>query len=305
MNLLKSFFGRKGKRTIYDLARDLPNDQEYFNLLLRSTKEPVINNVKMPGFPDAAIQSKFVGSSDENALREGFRFYRVVREYCEQTSNPLNQHLRVLDFGCGWGRISRFFFRSVTSENFWGIDVDPEIVSFCSQNMHYGNYRTVQPLPATEFEANSFDLIFAYSVFSHLAEPAARSWIKEFARLLKPGGILAATTQGRSFLDLCEAKQGKKHETEWHNKLARSFLPIEKSKNDYDQGKFLFEPTGFQDHSAIRNNSYYGEALIPLKYIQREYTPYLNLIDFVSEQISLEKAQTKLPQALFVMQKSV
>ena len=45
----------------------------------------------------------------------------------------------------------------------------------------------------------------------------------------------------------------------------------------------------------VRNNSYYGEALIPREYILKEFTPYLNLVDFVTE-------QTKLPQALFVMQ---
>jgi hypothetical protein len=101
--------------------------------------------------------------------------------------------------------------------------------------------------------------------------------------------------RGYAFLDFCESKQGQTHEKVWHNILARSFVPIEEAKEDYKNGKFLFEPTGKDDHSSIRNNSYYGEALIPLEYIEKEYTS-LNLVDFVKE-------QTKLPQALFVMQK--
>lgn len=300
-----SFLTGKQPKTIYALAQQLPDDQEYFQLLLNSISEPVIDNVNMPGFPDANVQTQFVGAAGEEALREGFRFYRVVREYAKQTGQPLGPNLRVLDFGCGWGRISRLFFQAIPHQNFFGVDVDPDIIAFCAKNLRHGNYSTVQALPPTRFAANTFDVIFAYSVFSHLAEPVALGWVKEFRRILRPGGILVATTQGRSFLDLCQSKQGQIHEKRWFNKLARSFLPIETSKSAYDLGNFLFEPTGEPDPASIRNNSYYGEALIPLAYIQKEYTPYLNLIDFVNEQTFLEEAQTKLPQALFLMQKPI
>jgi cyclopropane fatty-acyl-phospholipid synthase-like methyltransferase len=289
--------------TLHDFAKAHElSFKNHFDLLLRSVDEPVVDGVQMPGFPDSATQSKFVGSVGQPALREGFSFYLVLREYCKQTGNSVYRDIPVLDFGCGWGRMSRLFFHSISSQNFWGVDVDPEMVQFCEANMHHGNYRVIQPDPPTSFDANSFNVIFAYSVFSHLAEPVALAWIKEFARILKPGGVLIVTTQGRNFLDFCESKQGVAQENEWFQGLAQSFLPIEKSKADYDAGKFLFD-SHINEADAALKRSHYGDALIPPEYIQKNYTPYLDLIDFVQDHTRFETARTQLAQALFVMQK--
>lgn len=306
MNIFKKLFPAAQQENAQDF---LPQEKDqthkaYFASLLRSINEPVIDGVQMPGFPPTLIQSGFVGTAGESALREGFRFHRVIRKYCKDTGIPFNENTRILDFGCGWGRMARLFFNTVASENIWGVDVDPDIIDFCSQNMHHGNYKAIPSLPPMDFEDNSFDVIFAYSVFSHLAEHAAMGWIKEFSRILKPGGIAVLTTQGRDFLDFCESKQGAVHEKPWHNTLAETFIPIDKAKADYDSGKFLFQSHAKFDNNVIRNSSYYGEALIPLEYIKREYTPYLNLVEFVKEHTLIkDPVQAKLPQALFVMQK--
>lgn len=291
------------EKSLHDLAKERNlSFKDYSDLLLRSIAEPVIDGVRMPGFPHVSVQSGFVGRAGEVALEEGFRFYRVVNSYCEEAGRPIDNDITVLDFGCGWGRMSRLFFRSISNQNFWGADVDPRIIRFCNNNMRHGNYKVIPPSPPTKFASDSFDLIFAYSVFSHLAEPTALAWIKELARLLKPGGLLIATTQGLDFLDFCEDKQGKVHEKGWYNVLAQSFLPIEKSKEAYKNGQFLFE-SQLRNNSDIRDSSYYGDTLIPEQYIQKNYTPYLDLVDFVKEGTFYQKAQARLGQALFVMQK--
>lgn len=287
----------KQGKTVRDLAKNW-DDEKYFTLILKSVTQPYIDGIKMPGFPSDEIQRQFVGSTKEHALQEGFNFYKYVKRYCESLGVPISTKTAVLDFGCGWGRNSRFFFKDVDSVNFYGVDVDPEMISFCTSAMTCGNYAIVHPEPPTTFESNSLDVIFAYSVFSHLAEPVALKWIEEFSRILKPNGILLATTQSRSFLDFCKSFQDKKEEElefGWFKKLAQSFIPIEKAKQDYDNGEFLYSSTG---GGGPRDKSFYGEALIPRRYIEKKYTPFLSLQDFVDD-------PTKLPQALFVMQKII
>ena len=293
MFLLKKISFSKEK-TIRALAERW-SDEKYLQLILSSITHPYIKDVRMPGFPSEEIQRQFVGSTKEQALREGFNFYQRVKNYCRLYSVPINPDTRVLDFGCGWGRISRFFFKDIASDNFYGVDVDADMVSFCQSAMPSGIYSTVSPEPPMDFANNSFDVIFAYSVFSHLAEHVAIAWIKEFSRVLKPQGILLATTQGRSFLDYCKSLQENKGNLEfgWHKVLAESFIPIEEAKKSYDNGNFLYSATG---GGGPRDKSFYGETLIPKQYIEEKYTPFLMLRDFIDD-------PTKMPQALFVMQK--
>ena len=284
----------KNEKTIRDLAKKWPDDK-YLQLMLKSISQPYVNGVKMPGFPKADIQRQFVGSTNERALREGFGFYQRVKTMCRSWGTPISEETRILDFGCGWGRISRFFFKDVAKENFFGVDVDPEMISFCASAMNYGTYATVQPEPPMAFESSSLDVIFAYSVFSHLAEPVALKWIEEFARVLRPNGILLATTEGSAFLDFCQSLQQHEGPLEfgWHQGLAKSFIPIEKFKEEHAAGKFLYAPTG---GGGPRDKSFYGEAVIPKKYVEQYYAPFLVLREFIDD-------PRQHSQALFVMQK--
>lgn len=272
------------------------SDPEYLSLLIKSTKRPIYRGVKLPGSPEDTVQRQFVGSFGEQALRGGYNFYQCVKKYCVALENPIKNGTRILDFGCGWGRIIRFFFKDTGCENLFGVDVDPNMIDFCSKEMHCGSYFLVNSGPPSVFQDGSIDVIYAFSVFSHLAESTAINWISEFSRILKPGGILVATTRDKPFLDSCEALRGKDHEFPYHQTMSKIFIPTSKYKEDYDNGKFIYAPTG---GGSYRDKSYYGEALIPRPYIEAQFTKYLSLCEFVNSGLP----PWALPQALFVMQK--
>jgi Methyltransferase domain len=84
-----------------------------------------------------------------------------------------NQHLRspldsVLEFGCGWGRIIRLFTRDVEPQRLWGIDCLPVAIDTCKQTNPYARFELVDPFPPTRLPSDAVDLVYAYSVFSHL-----------------------------------------------------------------------------------------------------------------------------------------
>jgi SAM-dependent methyltransferase len=265
-------------------------------MLIRSIKGPDLDGVSLPGFPPDDLQKQFGGSAGEHALREAFNFYCVIKDYADRLGLFLTRDSRVLDFGCGWGQLSRFFLRDVYGENLYGIDVDPSVIDICKKTFQHGVFNVVQPCPPTDFDDGSFDLVCAYSVFSHLAEETHIKWVEEFSRIMKPGGLLLVTTQGRSFIEFCQSLRSQRsHESRWHEALATSFPDAKASLADYDSGKFLYSPTGGGD---MRPPAFYGEAVIPRAYVERYWTRFLAFRDFIDD-------RTFLPQALIVMQKAM
>ena len=280
--------------SLFQYANKL-SDREWFEVLVKSIDNPVINGIEMPSFPPDEIQQNFVGSSGESALKEAFKFYSEVKHYAVKLGRALTPESRILDFGCGWGRYIRFFLKDVVPENIYGIDVDNEMVDVCHQTVRYGTYSTVKPQPPAGFSDSTFDIIYAYSVFSHLSESVQIKWVEEFSKILKPGGIFVATTHSRNFIEFCRSLKGQTHTFGWHNALANSFTDTAAALADYDSGKFLFSPTG---GGSVRDASFYGEAIISPAYVNREWTKYLNFHDFVDD-------PQRCNQAIIFMQKAL
>src|SRR5438132_1374978 len=70
------------------------------------------------------------------------------------------------------------------------------------------------------------------------SEDACASWMKEFNRLVVPGGMLALTTRGRPFFDFCESLQGKGH-AGYLGALSEMFDDFAHARALYDQGEFV------------------------------------------------------------------
>jgi ubiquinone/menaquinone biosynthesis C-methylase UbiE len=238
---------------------------------------------RLPSMPDAALQASFVGSAGEVALKEGFGFYRVVKQHANAAGRPIGADTRILDFGCGWGRGYRFFMKDVRPGNLVGIDVDPDIIAVCRETIPGGRFEVVAPHPPTPFADASFDVIYAYSVLSHLAEEAHVGWVNEFARLLSPGGLVLATTQKRSFIEYCNGLTEGDLKTPWHRLLFRSFRPLEAALDRYDRGEFVYSATG---GGGVRDASFYGEAAVPEGYVDRRWPKELEKLAFDQETLA-------------------
>lgn len=98
--------------------------------------------------------------------------------------------LTVLDFGCGCGRTSRHWGRPIH-----GTDIRPELVAWCQEHLP-GVYTVNDPEPPTRYSDSSFDVVYAVSVFTHITVDRQREWLAEFARIIRPGGLLLLTTHG-------------------------------------------------------------------------------------------------------------
>ena len=95
---------------------------------------------------------------------------------------------RVLDFGCGIGRVLRHFSSEARDAEIWGCDIDMRSVMWLNEHLsppfHIFQNSESAALP---LESGSFDLVIAISVFTHLNE-TWNQWLTELHRILKPGG---------------------------------------------------------------------------------------------------------------------
>jgi SAM-dependent methyltransferase len=110
-----------------------------------------------------------------------------------------NGYGKWLDYGCGTGRILLPLQRAGV-EDLSGVDPDRGAIRWLQRR--YGPER-FQELPEAfplSFPAGSFDVVLAISIFTHLDEAEQLATLAEISRLLRPGGLLIASTHGRELL---------------------------------------------------------------------------------------------------------
>jgi SAM-dependent methyltransferase len=99
---------------------------------------------------------------------------------------------RWLDFGCGAGRVSRHLMKR--EHQLWGIDTNSTAIRWAQTHLQPAIFLPIEPSGPAPFPAAFFDVVVAVSVFTHFAEPTQDIWLRELCRILRPGGLLFAST---------------------------------------------------------------------------------------------------------------
>lgn len=110
---------------------------------------------------------------------------------------------QLLDFGCGSGRVLRWFLPHIADGAcLHGCDIHEPSIRWMQANyppeVHL--FVNTQEPPLHGMADASADLIYCVSVFSHLSDWAP--WLVEMHRILRPGGLLVASLHGRGFWDI-------------------------------------------------------------------------------------------------------
>lgn len=97
-----------------------------------------------------------------------------------------------LDFGCGVGRITQALSRSFDEVH--GIDISASMISKAKEFNRWPDkcsYRVNDDKNISDFRDNSIDFICAKIVLQHMKPRYAKEYLKEFLRIIKPGGVIA------------------------------------------------------------------------------------------------------------------
>lgn len=95
-----------------------------------------------------------------------------------------------LDFGCGVGRLTQAFAPNARSMT--GVDVSAPMIEKAETFNRFPEkcrYRINARPDLGMFEDGAFDFVFSLVVLQHIPVELSRSFVREFVRLLAPGGI--------------------------------------------------------------------------------------------------------------------
>lgn len=129
---------------------------------------------------------------------------KQLLDVLERSGARLEEFEAILDFGCGAGRAIRQFpalKERLKRARVHGSDINREQIEWCKRHLPFAEFRLNNPAPPLSYEADTFDFIYTFSVFTHLSESQQREWMDELRRVMKPGGYLLLTTCGEAYFD--------------------------------------------------------------------------------------------------------
>jgi SAM-dependent methyltransferase len=211
------------KFLVWKLYRPLVNLR--FRRYLRKRLGVYVRSVESAPTPPRELVLEFGAGSRESferMFKKGFgyadRYYTLGKLELLRWFRLLEEHgfnIRsmgtVLEFGCGTGRLIQHF-RHIEGLRLIGTDANPKMSEWCSDNISGITFHRNELEPPLAFaEDGSIDLVFAYSVFTHIPLHLQGLWLQEMRRILRPGGFLLCTVAGfcleRQFLDGADAER--------------------------------------------------------------------------------------------------
>ena len=169
----------------------------------------------------------------------------------------------ILDWGCGCGRVARFVAEEAP-DKLVGIDIDPDNIGWCAQNIPHAQFHPIGLNPPTSLPASSFDLVYGISVFTHLSEADQDLWLAELHRLTQPGAAVLMSIHGE--------------------------IAFMRSDSDYD--RFLdLQKRGFHVYGIcddldeavpeVKAKAYYKNVFHSRRYIYERWSRFFEVLDVI------------------------
>lgn len=207
--LARRVLPRRARSWLRRQIREVPHRLHDFGPDLR---ERLSRAGEGPPLPPAALRRRVgLTSSRDEFLTLGRNLSRDLLSAFAEVRRPGESFTRWLDFGCGSGRVARFLIEAGVGE-ISGVDIDRPAVRWARRHLGPG-FQAIEPRPPLPFADAAFDVVYAVSVFTHLNEEKQLDWLRELHRVLRPGGLLIASTHHESLAwtrpDLTAAQKEK------------------------------------------------------------------------------------------------
>lgn len=244
--------------------------------------------------PSAHLRKRVHGNEDAAAFeavgsRVSFELIRALAA----AGVELPAEARILDFGCGCGRILRYFRHLLDGGSIHGTDIDGEAVGWCREYLsHLGAFFTNGTWPPLDFPDDAFDLVYSISIFTHLPEDMELAWLAELGRVTRPGGWLVLTVTGPDFFRSVQEKRSARTLRAWLKRF-RTLLNPESFLNPHTRFGFSrarehLEKEGFYYllGSEVEGlPKFYQGSFHTWEYIRRRWGEFFEVLSIVNNGI--------------------
>ncbi len=148
--------------------------------------------------PREEAMIRAIGADDQKSFETfGDAQVEVLR------AHDLRDNMVIYDVGCGSGRTAQALLRSGWRGTYRGHDIVPELVTHLNSTCPGFHART-HPALSLLADHDSLDMVFHWSVFTHLLPEECFVYLKDMHRCLKVGGQLVF-----SFLELEDSRHAQ------------------------------------------------------------------------------------------------
>jgi SAM-dependent methyltransferase len=251
--------GPDALRDCLSILRTLPLDD--FGMIMISMPSADLPRLSglLPAMASAEVQRSWTGADGPTLLSLTDSFVRILaHNFHELCGRPISE-ARILDFGCGYGRMLRSMYYYSDPARIFGCDPWDESIKLCRQA------RIPSPLAISDYLPNSlpfdgeFDLIYAFSVFTHLSKAAMNAALATLRKQLTDDGLLVITTRPVEY---------------WFADKNINEAEAQQLADLHSRTGFAFKP---HNRPAVDGDITYGDASMTLDYLER-YAPAFRIV---------------------------
>jgi SAM-dependent methyltransferase len=227
-----------------------------FGVVLLSMPHPAYPKLSrlLPAMASEKAQRNWTGNHGLPLLQQTTEFVRAMSyNFARATGRNLDD-VRILDYGCGYGRIARLMYYFTAEEKFFGVDPWDQAISLCHEAGLTTNFLVSDYLPESlPVGSEKFDLIYAFSVFTHLSHRAMTAALHTLRKYIADDGMLTITVRPIEYWQ---------HDA--HTTSAQKSALVASHRND----GFAFKP---HIREAIDGDVTYGDTSTGLGWIEANF----------------------------------
>ena len=210
--------------------------ETFGDLLLEPPANAASLGRMLPSMASNEVQCLWTGASGSILMAGSLDFMHSVDQACrEYLGHGIKG--KILDYGCGWGRLLRLLLWYVDPGEIYGADPWDESIAICRQHNCPGHLSVCDFVPTSLPFTETFDLIYVFSVFTHLSEKTADAVLRVLRRSISDKGMLVITIRPPAYWDAhSDWREGytKAIMLERHETKGFAFMPHERPAVDGD-----------------------------------------------------------------------